>query len=195
MGEVRASQTAQDRVDDAAARMLGVNRTDLRCLDIIDRHPGITAGELGRESGLTSGAVTAVLDRLERQGFVRRVRDPDDRRRVVVEFTPEAQARAQAIYEPIAREGAAIMERFTDRQLETVLDFVRIGRELNTALAEHLEPGRVGTSEFRDVVREQVRQVLDAAKRARDAGRELKTQAKEAKAELKAQVKGARRAP
>ena len=71
--------------DDATAERLGINRTDLDCTDIIERHGGITAGELAAEAGLTTGAVTAVIDRLERAGYARRVRDDEDRRRIKVE--------------------------------------------------------------------------------------------------------------
>src|SRR5262249_50475729 len=92
--EIRAGQNAVDAMDDAAAAYLGINRTDFRCLDVIDRRGRMTAGELAVESGLTTGAITAVLDRLERGGFVRRSRDDEDRRRIFVELTPEARARA-----------------------------------------------------------------------------------------------------
>ena len=58
-----------------------MNRTDGRCLDVIDQRPGITAGELATAVGLSPGAVTTALDRLEARGFVSRERDPADRRR------------------------------------------------------------------------------------------------------------------
>jgi DNA-binding MarR family transcriptional regulator len=187
--EIRAAQTAQDRFDDLAARLLGVNRTDLRCIDIIERHGSVTAGDLGREAGLTSGAVTAVLDRLEREGFVRRVRDPDDRRRVVAELTTQARDAAWKIYGPIAREGTVLLERFTDEQLQTVLAFLRVGRELNAALAEHLEPGPIAESEFRAAVKEQVRWLKAQVEEATYAKAELKAKVKGARAEIKAETK------
>src|SRR4051794_4420460 len=95
--EVRAAQTAVDAMDDAAARALGINRTDGRCFDTIDREAPLPAGRLAERSGLTTAAVTAVLDRLEGAGYARRVRDPDDRRRVLVELTPLMHERAAAI--------------------------------------------------------------------------------------------------
>jgi DNA-binding MarR family transcriptional regulator len=200
------AQALQDRIDEAAARILGINRTDLRCLDIVDRRGRVTAGELGREAGLTSGAVTAVLDRLERDGFVRRRQDPDDRRVVVVELTPEARTRANEIYAPLAKQGAAMMERFTDAELAVVHEFLRVGRELSASVADRLSSGVSDAAEFRAIVREQTREVLAAARRARDAGKELKSQAKgmtneikvqakALKAELKAEAKAALRPP
>lgn len=134
--EVRLHQNAQDRFDDVACAKLGINRSDGRCLDIIDRHGRLTAGELALESGLSSGAITTLLDRMERIGYVRRVRDTEDRRRVLVELTDLARARSGAIWGPIARDAAALVEPYTDAELRTILDFVRRARAL---LDEHIE--------------------------------------------------------
>src|SRR5271167_1986065 len=84
--EVRAGQRATDSVDDLACQLLGVNRTDGKCLDILDHYGRMSAGELAQHSGLSTGAVTAVIDRLERAGYAQRVGDPADRRRVLVEL-------------------------------------------------------------------------------------------------------------
>ena len=83
--EVRASQRATDMVDDLLCELLGINRTDARCLDILEQHGRMSAGDLAHASRLTTGAITAVIDRLERAGYARRVPDPSDRRRVLVE--------------------------------------------------------------------------------------------------------------
>ncbi|HZD79103.1 MAG TPA: MarR family transcriptional regulator, partial [Actinomycetota bacterium] len=71
IAEGRAAQTASDVLDEAAVGVMGINRTDGRCLEIMERSGGLTAGRLASESGLTTGAVTAVLDRLEQAGYVR----------------------------------------------------------------------------------------------------------------------------
>jgi DNA-binding MarR family transcriptional regulator len=78
---------AGDQLDEAVALQFGLNRTDLRCLGILYRRGRVTAGELAEESGLTPGAITTVLDRLERGGYANRVPDPADRRRVLVVST------------------------------------------------------------------------------------------------------------
>jgi DNA-binding MarR family transcriptional regulator len=128
--EVRASQGAVDQMDDAACKALGINRTDGRCLDVIDREGPVAAGRLAEASGLTTAAVTAVIDRLEKAGYARRVGDPNDRRRVLVELTPLARERAEVIWGPfsIFREELA---KYTIDQLEFLLDFHRRGREYN----------------------------------------------------------------
>ena len=66
-------------LDEAAAEYMGINHTDGRAIDVIDQHGRITAGELARELRLSTGAVTTLVDRLERAGFARRVRDDADR--------------------------------------------------------------------------------------------------------------------
>src|SRR3979490_3402685 len=86
--EVRRSQAATDRFDQAVADAIGLNRTDMRCLDVLSREGPVTAGRLAEATGLTSGAMTTALDRLERAGYARRTRDATDRRRVLVEATP-----------------------------------------------------------------------------------------------------------
>lgn len=77
--------------DEALAAHLGLNVTDLRCLELVIREPGVTPGQLAATSGLTTGAVTGVLDRLERTGYVRRRPDAADRRSLTV-WPDEAQA-------------------------------------------------------------------------------------------------------
>src|SRR5687768_4217258 len=66
----RAYQVAVEKRDAACCKLLGVNRTDGRCLDVIDQRPGLTAGELATAVGLSPAAVTTALDRLEKRGFV-----------------------------------------------------------------------------------------------------------------------------
>src|SRR5579862_8285253 len=90
--EVRASQRATDVVDELVCQLIGINRTDARCMDILDQHGSMSAGDLAEASRLTTGAITAVIDRLERAGLAQRVPDPSDRRRVLVEVTPKAVA-------------------------------------------------------------------------------------------------------
>ena len=85
--EFRTSGNLDNAFDALAARKLRENITDLHCLNILESRSGLTAGELALEAGLTSGAVTGVIDRLERAGYVRRAADPGDRRKVKVEVT------------------------------------------------------------------------------------------------------------
>jgi DNA-binding MarR family transcriptional regulator len=149
---VRRSQRATEAVDDAAGRRLGINRTDGRCLEIIDQHTRMTAGELARESGLTTGAITGVVDRLEAHGYVRRVSDPDDRRRVVVEITELSRERALQLFGPLVRDSGPLLEHYSDEQLRLLIEFHTIAAEMTERHAERLhaeslaETLRVGQS-------------------------------------------------
>jgi DNA-binding MarR family transcriptional regulator len=91
----------------------------------------MTAGRLAELSGLTTAAVTAVLDRLERAGYARRVRDSDDRRQVRVEVTPLLEERAAPIWGPLGQDARAVLARMSTDQLESLVAFYRMGIELN----------------------------------------------------------------
>ncbi|HEX4519815.1 MAG TPA: MarR family transcriptional regulator [Gaiellaceae bacterium] len=146
--EVRRSQNRTDAYDEAVCEALGINRTDHRFLDIIDQEPGITAGRLAEISGLTTGAVTTVLDRLERAGFARRVRDQVDRRRVRIEVTEKAQAELWPYYEPLARIGEKIKERYTVEELELLVDFLETAAALHEGVLQELKT-RLGSAHER----------------------------------------------
>ena len=137
IAEFRAAGNQDSAFDNLAAERLGLNRTDLHAINIIENSGGLTAGELAAEAGLTTGAVTGVVDRLERAGYARRVPDPEDRRRVKLEVTPKFYARADKIWGPVAADWAARLgHRFTAEELERVIDFLRTTNELSR---EHLE--------------------------------------------------------
>jgi DNA-binding MarR family transcriptional regulator len=137
--EVRRSQNATDRFDSAVAEALGLNRTDMRCLDVLQREGPVTAGHLAEATGLTTGAMTVALDRLERAGYARRARDSGDRRRVLVELTPELQGRAGEFYGEHMAMSERLYQRYTLDQLELLLEFVREGRQFNDRKAAELE--------------------------------------------------------
>lgn len=131
VSEFRTSGNQDSAFDNLAAERLGVNRTDLHALNTIENAGGLTAGELAAQTGLTSGAVTGVIDRLERAGYARRITDPKDRRRVKVEVTPEFYARAGKIWGPLAADWeSTLSSRFTADELEEVIEFLRATNEL-----------------------------------------------------------------
>jgi DNA-binding MarR family transcriptional regulator len=134
----RAYQAAVEKMDEAFCRRLGVNRTDGRCLDIIDQRPGITAGELAEAVALSPGAVTTALDRLEQRGLVRRARDSEDRRRVTVEPTDEANRAAWEAYGPLGEMGAPLIAELSDEDLAKVIAFLQGGTEINERRAQEL---------------------------------------------------------
>jgi DNA-binding MarR family transcriptional regulator len=140
--EFRVSGNLDDAFDNLAAQRLGVNETDLHCLNIIENAGGVTAGELAAESGLTTGAVTGVIDRLERKGFARRVSDPADRRRVKVEVTKSFYSRAERIWGPVAADWASSLERFSGEQLDGFDQFLRTTNQITRRHLDRLREMR-----------------------------------------------------
>ena len=140
--ELRLSGVTNDIADQAVADYLGLNRTDTRCLDIIERLDGVSAGRLASEAGLSTGAVTTVLDRLERAGYARRVQDPGDRRRVLVELTPAARRELQQLYAPLTDATMRQLEGYTTDEVSLVRDFLRDNRRLNEVHAERVRVRR-----------------------------------------------------
>ena len=129
---------AADVADQVVADYLGINRTDARGLDIIERLGGVTAGRLARESGLSTGAVTTVLDRLERSGLARRTSDPGDRRRVLVEMTPAARAASEELSRPLVEAATEQMLRYSEEELTLLREYHRSSRALAQAHAERV---------------------------------------------------------
>jgi DNA-binding MarR family transcriptional regulator len=123
--ELRALDGELDLMDQAIADRLGMNRTDAQCMDIISRLGPMTAGELADRVGLTPGAITAVLDRLERGHWIRRVHDTVDRRRVMVERGPAQHARMEPIFARLRRSTREVLGRYSEAQLHLIADFLR----------------------------------------------------------------------
>ncbi|KAB2365238.1 MarR family transcriptional regulator [Actinomadura montaniterrae] len=110
----------------ATASKAGMNVTDAQCVNALTLDGPQTPGRLAELMGITTGgAITAVIDRLEKAGYVKRTRDPDDRRRVIVELVPENVARFGEYFEPIARVFRERIESYTDEQIAVLLDWIR----------------------------------------------------------------------
>ena len=107
----------------AVAARLGITSSDLECLDIIVLGARVSAGELAAATGLTTGAVTGVIDRLEQAGFARRERDPSDRRKVFVRPLPAVERRIMPLYRSLQQAAAAELAGYTDKELALLLDF------------------------------------------------------------------------
>jgi DNA-binding MarR family transcriptional regulator len=121
---VRASQTATELLDSTVAEYLGLDRSAYRALDILDQQGPMTAGQLAERARLSPGATTALLDRLEEKGLARRTRDIEDRRRVLVEVTPDLRRGAEQLY-GTPEEGARELDAYSDEQLEFLIGFLR----------------------------------------------------------------------
>ena len=123
----------------AVAGRFGLHTTDLECLDLIYLRGTASAGQLAKATGLTSGAMTALIDRLERAGYVERVPDEADRRRRLVRLRTEAIVPIQAVCEPIQERLFALWASYDARDLEVIADFIARSTDLAVACAAELQ--------------------------------------------------------
>jgi DNA-binding MarR family transcriptional regulator len=138
-------QRALDVLDQRAADTLGLNRTDMQCLDLALSGGTLTPGELASAAGLTTGGVTTAIDRLERAGYVARVRDSGDRRRVLVQPTAHGVELAMGIYGPLVEEGNVYLRGLDDTTLTHLAEFMRFNTRLYHAHAQRLAGEQAAT--------------------------------------------------
>ncbi|MFF4039615.1 MarR family winged helix-turn-helix transcriptional regulator [Streptomyces sp. NPDC001816] len=126
----------------ASAEAAGLHTSEWYALSLIAAEGGLTSGELATRTGLTTGATTRLIDRLERAGYARRTADPKDRRRVIVEPVPDALGRIEEVVGPARRHIAEILARYTPEQRAVLFDYF-----------EHAAPAfRAATEEIRKSV-------------------------------------------
>ena len=121
------------------ANTIGISGSDLECLDFLNLEGRVTAGRLAEVTGLTTGAITGVIDRLEKAGLVRRERDPADRRKVFIAIVPENVARIGRFYEHMQRGMVKLWEQYSDAELRLLLEFASKGYETMLAATEELK--------------------------------------------------------
>ncbi|MET9297503.1 MarR family transcriptional regulator [Streptomyces sp. NPDC003077] len=142
--EARTTATRQALADQAVAARLGIGGTDLLCLGVLDHMGPLTAGRLAELTGLTTGAITGVVDRLELAGFARRAKDPADRRKVVIHPVDAQRAKVGALYTPVLDALDTWCARHSDEELEIVLDYLRSFGEVLPGLAAALRQEAAG---------------------------------------------------
>lgn len=121
------------------ANKVGMSSSDLECLDFLSIEERVTAGRLAELTGLTTGAITGMVDRLEKAGFVRRERDDNDRRKVFIAIVPENIARIGRYYEPLQRAVQRDWETYTDAELKLLLRFMTQGYTTMLDVTEELK--------------------------------------------------------
>lgn len=141
LGEVASTETAL--FHQAAAAKYGLGITDMKTLSVLMQEGPMTAGRLAQRLSLTTGAVTNVIDRLQRRGFVSRAPDPDDRRKVIVIVNQEALASSGNVYLSIGQAFSELFETYTTEQLEFLVRFYQASIELNRREIEKLAKGEI----------------------------------------------------
>lgn len=147
LGEaVQDYQAAVDDFDREMARQLGVNETDLRCLEILVQGTGeATPRLLADRLGLTTGSVTSMLDRLEKMGYLTRSPHPSDRRKLIVRATEVATQRSWELIGPLVAEGQQqLVTRYSAEQLDLITDFLTRARDLQQTHTQRLRRPETG---------------------------------------------------
>jgi len=134
---LRRTSSFMQLMSQAAAERIGINATDLNCLNILGLGGELTAGQLAQATGLTTASITGVVDRLEQAGYVRRERDASDRRRVVIHLIVDPVVRdVVTVFAPMMAEWKKIADSYTDAELEFILDVqARIEQVLRDTIA------------------------------------------------------------
>ena len=109
------------------ANVAGISSSDLECLDFLNLEGRVTAGRLAEVTGLTTGAITGVVDRLEKAGLVRRERDENDRRKVFIAIVPENVAKIGRFYVPMQQAMQKLWSTYSDAELQLLLRFANEG--------------------------------------------------------------------
>ena len=125
MTEVRWFIAGAILFNDKVAQEIGLNATDLQCLHLLVLQGSATPGQLARWSSLTTGGMTVVLDRLEKAGYVKRERNPKDRRSLIVKPVLSKLRELEATYRSKGEALAGVLSGFKEKDLELILDFFR----------------------------------------------------------------------
>jgi DNA-binding MarR family transcriptional regulator len=135
-GAIRQTGSLMVLMTQAAADRIGINPTDLNCLNILSFSGQLTAGELAKATGLTTASITGVIDRLEQAGFVRRGRDAQDRRRVVIHLDAQrAFATVAPVFGPMMGAWQRLADQYTDDELRLIVEFYG---QLEDVIRDHL---------------------------------------------------------
>jgi DNA-binding MarR family transcriptional regulator len=121
------------------ANAVGISSSDLECLDFLNIEGRVTAGRLAELTGLTTGAITGLVDRMEKAGLVRRERDEEDRRKVYIAIVPEALGKIESYYEPLQKAVTKNWEGYSDAELKLLLRFMTQGYDTMLGVLDDLK--------------------------------------------------------
>ena len=107
----------------AVGRILGLNVTDMKCLDVMTMKGSATPSQLAEQTGLSSGATTAMIDRLEKAGLVERHPHPNDRRGTVLLLTKQAMQKLPLLFESLGNAMLVLISGYSQRELAVLADF------------------------------------------------------------------------
>jgi DNA-binding MarR family transcriptional regulator len=120
------------------AEYLGLNQTDHKCISILQQYGSLTAGELSERLHVTTGAVTGVIDRLEKIGYVYRIKDPNDRRRIIIEPSLKKTEEISKVFRTLDEATTQALNKYTEKELEVILDCVSQMKEMSQGFIKAL---------------------------------------------------------
>lgn len=175
LGRASAAQRASALFqDEGIAQFLGLGRQEARCLELVDRLGPVQAARLTAACGLSQGTVTALVDRLEAAGYVRRQRDGADRRNATVEVTALARDLLARLEAKSAEMAAAALDSLSVEQIEGLARFLEahgwVGQLRARLLQEHLPVSPKPTSAERLAAAERFAQAAEIASRTIEVG-------------------------
>ena len=139
--EIRQLNTVITLAVTAVAQQIGMNASDMQCAEFLVRQGPLTAGQLAELSGLTTGAITGVVDRLERAGWARRENDPADRRRVIIRAIPQDTNAEEGLYDPYTEAMSNLLADYDDQELHFILEFISRLSATNAEIASQIRSG------------------------------------------------------
>ena len=113
-----------------AADLLGLNASDMQCLILLSHKGLATPSELSRYAGITSGSTTIMIDRLEKKGFIERLRNPEDRRSVNVVILDESKKQIDTLFRSARQAQEAMISAYSEKELEVLHGFFKKSVEL-----------------------------------------------------------------
>ena len=143
--KLREMSTETIMFHQAVADILGLHITDHKCLDLIHRYGAMPAGRLAELTGLTTGAITGIIDRLEEAGYVSRTDDPKDRRRIIVEPTKnkKLERKIETIFIPLHERMHKLLSSYSDSELAFLMDVLTRSIELTREESKKLRSRKV----------------------------------------------------
>jgi DNA-binding MarR family transcriptional regulator len=141
IGELFDLSMALDLIGNAAASRIGINQTDLICLNLLVRHGPMSPGQVASALGLTTAAISAMATRLEKGGYAHREIDPRDRRRIVMHASPAGTERAFGLFDGFYQAAAGLLPRYGPDEQKLLLDLLARFREVLVSQATAIKAG------------------------------------------------------
>ena len=133
MESVRKLTRSSLMLQSAIAEKMDLNATDAECIDFLMEMGAATAGDLAKATKLTTGAITGVIDRLAKAGFVKRENDPNDRRKVIIRFLPKKHEKTKQYYAAMAKDVQELFSGYNEQKLKMLLQYT----DALTAIFQH----------------------------------------------------------